>query len=406
MVSLAFSLSQADQVLEMLLRFVHVIIVITWIGASFYFVLLDNSLRSPERVHGKEGADDEVGGELWSVHGGGFYHTQRYRVAPGRLPTHLHFASPWPAYMTWVSGLALLVVLYYWNAGSYLIDREVADLGTGLAIGISLALLPATWVIYDLLCRGLQRRQLLLGALVFVLVSVAAYGVSNLFSARASYVQLGAMLGTVMSANVFFVILPAHRELVAAKRAGRPPDGAIAHRATQRSVHNTYLTLPVLFAMLGNHFPLAYGNAHGWAVLLAVMLVSAWVRHIFVVRQRGRTSPAMALVAAVAVVAIAIWITPDDGDAQAGDETDAPPAETLALGRQVFAAAGCASCHTLRAAGSTATVGPNLDEARPSLALVRERVTHGQGAMPSFRNELSRSQIEAVAAYVSSAAGG
>jgi uncharacterized membrane protein len=209
------------------------------------------------------------------------------------------------------------------------------------------------------------------------------------------------MIGTVMAANVFFVIIPAHWELIRAKQAGREPDPRPAIQAKQRSVHNNYFTLPVLLTMLAGHFPFAYGADHAWLVLLALMLIGAWARLFFNLRHGGRTHWWMPVAGALAFVAVAVAV--EQQDEPAG--VSATPA-SIARGKQVFASAGCAACHTLADAGATGTVGPNLDAAKPSASLVAERVRNGQGAMPSFAGQLSEEDIAAVAAYVSHAAAG
>ena len=216
--------------LNLLVRWLHVVAAIAWIGTSFYFVYLDLSLLPPKK---REDAEKGVGGEFWSVHGGGFYHVQKYRVAPEVLPEPLHWFK-WEAYTTWLSGFALFVVLYYANAETYLVDRRVADLATATAIAISVGLLALAWVAYDLLCRLLAKNDRLLGVAIFFVTVAAAYTTSNLFSGRAAYIQVGAMLGTMMAGNVLFNIIPAHRELVAAKEAGREPEPTPGIRAKQR----------------------------------------------------------------------------------------------------------------------------------------------------------------------------
>ena len=379
--------------LDLGLRMLHVIAAIAWIGTSFYFVLLDQSLRPPKRPEDSEAG---VGGELWEVHGGGFYHVQKYRVAPGELPEHLAWFK-WEAYTTWLSGFGLLVVLYYLDAHSTLIDPTVADLTSGEAITISVGLLVLAWVVYDLLCRAFGSRELLLAWCLIVLTALAAWGTSELFAARAAALQVGAMLGTIMAANVFFSIIPAHWELIRAKEAGREPDPAPALAAKQRSVHNNYLTLPVLLTMLAGHFSFVYTTGHAWLVLVALMLLGAGIRLFFNLRHAGRTHWWMPAVGAVAVVALAIAIKPDN---------ESPPAVSgVAAGRSVFLSAGCSGCHTLADAGATGRVGPNLDAAKPSAKLVRDRVENGLGVMPSFGAKLTATQIQAVAAYVAASAG-
>jgi uncharacterized membrane protein len=295
----------ANEWLDLLVRWLHVVAAIAWIGSSFYFIALDNHLRPP-----KDEADAErgVGGEAWEIHGGGFYQVQKYRVAPKTLPEPLYWFK-WEAYTTWLSGFALLIVLYYFNANTYLIDKSVADLRPWQAIAISVALLVAAWLVYDGLCRVIPN-DVALAAVLLVLVTLAAWGVSHLFSGRAEYIQIGAMLGTMMAGNVFFVIIPAHWELIRAKQAGREPSVAAGLRAKQRSVHNNYLTLPVVFTMISNHFPITYGHSYSWLILVALLVIGAWVRHFFNLRHTGRTAWWIPVTAALAIAAVAVAIRP------------------------------------------------------------------------------------------------
>jgi uncharacterized membrane protein len=381
---------------DLLVRWLHVIAGIAWIGASFYFILLDNHLEAPKRG---EDAEAGVGGELWEVHGGGFYHVQKYRVAPRTLPDHLAWFK-WEAYTTWLSGFALLCIVYFSNARAYLIDRSVADLSVWQAVVISIGFLIAGWVVYDLLCRVLGRFPRVLALALFGFIALSAYVAGQLFAPRAMFIIVGSMIGTMMVGNVFFVIIPGHWELIRAKQAGREPDPIHGIKGKLRSVHNNYLTLPVLLAMLSNHFPFVYGHEHAWLVLCAFVALGAYIRHFFNLRHRGRTAWSMPVVAALAVLGLAIWLAPPD-------ETSAPPASaaTITAGRQLFQTVGCSSCHTLRDAASTGNVGPNLDAAKPSRSLVLNRVTNGQGVMPAFGNKLSDAQIGELADYVSSRAG-
>jgi uncharacterized membrane protein len=302
---LAFDAYTTDW-LNLLLRWLHVVAGIVWIGSSFYFIALDNHLRPPKEA---QDAEAGVGGEAWEIHGGGFYNVQKYRVAPRALPETLHWFK-WEAYTTWLSGFGLMVVLYYLNADTYLIDKSVAALSTGEAVAISVGLLAAAWVVYDLLCRLLAPRPLVLAAVLLALVTLTAWGVGHLFSARAVYLQIGAMLGTMMVGNVFFVIIPAHWELVRAKEAGREPDAAANQRGKLRSVHNNYLTLPVVFTMLSNHFPFTYGHSYAWLILVVLLVIGVWIRHFFNLRHAGRTVWAIPVTAAIAIAALAILIRP------------------------------------------------------------------------------------------------
>jgi uncharacterized membrane protein len=324
----------ANEWLDFLARWLHVVAGIVWIGTSFYFIALDNHLETPGKAAG-----EGVGGEAWEVHGGGFYRVQKYRVAPPSLPERLLWFK-WEAYTTWLSGFALFIVLYYFNARTYLIDRSVADLSPASAIAISIGLLAAAWVVYDVLCR-LLRNELVLAAALLGLTTLAAWGCSRLFSGRAEYIQVGAMLGTMMVGNVLFVIIPAHWELVRAKEAGRVPDPAPGIRAKQRSVHNNYLTLPVLFAMLSNHFPSTYGHSYSWLVLVALMVTGAWIRHFFNLRHSGRTVWAIPVTAALAIAAVAVAIRPSDTGGSAAVATAVPFARVHAIVQE-----RCVPCHS------------------------------------------------------------
>jgi uncharacterized membrane protein len=295
--------------LDLAFRFLHVIAAIVWIGTSFYFVALDNHLRPAADERDRERG---VGGESWEIHGGGFYRIEKFRVTPPTIPEPLHWYK-WEAYTTWLSGFALFVALYYLQPRTYLIDRDVAAISPAVAIGTSIALLVAAWLVYDVLCRTVGKRsEAALAGCVLALVVGTAYGVSHLLAPRAAYLQVGAMLGTIMVANVFFVIIPAHRDLIRAKQAGREPDPAAGARGKQRSVHNNYLTLPVLFAMLSNHFAFTYTHEHSWLVLVCLMVIGASIRLFFNLRHQGRNVWAIPIAAAIALAGIAIWLRPPE----------------------------------------------------------------------------------------------
>jgi uncharacterized membrane protein len=289
---------------NLLFRWLHVIAAMAWIGASFYFIALDNHLEPPRDPRDSERG---VAGEAWEVHGGGFYRVEKFRVAPSRLPERLHWFK-WEAYTTWLSGFALIVVVYYAHASTYLVDRSVADLRPWEAIAISVAGLAVAWLVYDGLCRAFATDEAVLAFLVFLFVCASAYASWRLFAPRAAFLQVGAMIGTMMVGNVFFVIIPAHWKLVRAKEAAREPDPVWNARGKTRSVHNNYLTLPVVFAMLSNHFPFTYGNANGWIVLVALMAIGALTRHYFNLRLRGLNVWPILAVAAAGIVTIAIVI--------------------------------------------------------------------------------------------------
>ena len=325
----------AGEWLQLLIRWVHVITGIAWIGASFYFIWLDNSLTPPRRARD---ADEGIGGELWAIHGGGFYHVHKYRVAPAELPATLHWFK-WEAYSTWLSGFALLVVLYWWHADVYLVDRSVAAIAPWQAVALSAALLGGGWIVYDQLCRRLGlAHERLLGLLLVAFLTATAWGLSHAFSGRALYMQIGAMLGTLMAANVLFVIIPAQRRLVEAKERGQAPDPVHGLRGKQRSVHNNYFTLPVLLTMISNHYPMTFGHPHAWMVLVVLLLLAAYVRHFFNLRHRGRTAWLIPVTAAIGALALAVAIAPRSKVA----------AETVTLRDvQPIIAARCATCHAV-----------------------------------------------------------
>ena len=286
-------------------RWFHVIAGIAWIGSSFYFVWLDNHLEPP--LAGAEPADPNVAGELWAVHGGGFYRSRKYRIAPAVLPPTLHWFY-WEAYTTWLSGFGLLCLLYFLRAEAYLIDPSVAALTKPEAISIALAVLVASWLAYDGLCRSpLGRKPRALAITVAAVVAFEAWGVCHLFGGRGAYMVFGAALGTIMVANVLFIIIPGQRELVKAKKEGRIPDSGPGLRGKQRSVHNTYFTLPVLFVMISNHYAMTYGAHYNWLVLIAMSFAGACIRGWFVARHKpeGRRGLASALPAALGVLTLA-----------------------------------------------------------------------------------------------------
>jgi uncharacterized membrane protein len=321
--------------LDLLIRWLHVIAGIVWIGTSFYFVALDNHLGRPRE---QRDVDEGVGGESWEIHGGGFYRISKWTVAPRELPEPLHWFK-WEAYTTWLSGFALLVVLYYFDAETYLVDKSVRDIEPAAAVILSLLGLGLAWVLYDVACRVL-RIEALMAVFLFGLVMASAYGASEVFSGRAAYLQVGAMLGTIMAANVLFNIIPAHWDLIRAKEADEPPDPAPGLEAKRRSVHNNYLTLPVVFAMISNHFPFTYGHDQGWLVLVALVVIGAFVRHFFNLRHAGRNAWWIPVTASVAVVALAVAIRPDE---RGGG--DGPARAVTAEEAQAIVQQRCVPCH-------------------------------------------------------------
>lgn len=300
---------------NLLLRWVHVITAIAWIGASFYFVMLDNSLEKPQD---QESLDKGVGGEQWAVHGGGFYNMQKYALAPKKLPDHLHW-SYWESYSTWLTGFALFTMSYLWNASTYLIDKSKMDWQPGAAIGVALAFFVVFWMAYDAICQIFGQRKngdTIVGVLVALLVAAAAWLACHWFAGRAAFLLVGAMMATTMSGNVFFWIIPGQRKNVKALREGKPVDPIHGARGKQRSVHNTYFTLPVLFTMLSNHYSFTYTHKYNWIVLLLIMLGGAAIRQFFVVRHRFKLGNAgnplpYAMLGVVVLGLSIIWMRPE-----------------------------------------------------------------------------------------------
>jgi uncharacterized membrane protein len=332
---------------NLLLRWAHVIVAIAWIGSSFYFVFLDNSLLTPQDPALKAKGVD---GELWAVHGGGFYNPQKYMVAPKSLPEHLHWFF-WESYSTWLTGFALFVVMYLFNARNFLIDTRVYDWSPTSAVAAALAFLAVFWVVYDLICRWVGEREgkvggdAIVAALVLVYVVAASWAACQLFAGRAAFLMVGAMMATAMSANVFFWIIPGQRTVIAQMKAGQPVDAIHGQRAKQRSVHNTYFTLPVLIAMLSNHYGWLYQGPNNWLVLVLLMLAGALIRHSFVVRHKalaqGKRVPWEYAVGGCAVLlGLAIWLAPAPRPAASAAPASVSMAQVKAVIDQ-----RCALCH-------------------------------------------------------------
>ena len=325
--------------LNLALRWLHVIVAIAWIGESFYFVALDNSLKPPTDPNQRKRG---VFGELWHVHGGGFYNMQKYTVAPPEMPEDLHW-SKWPSYTTWMSGFGLFTVLYLLSPETYLIDKNVLDMGPVVAIFSALGFLMGGWIVYDSLCRLLVGKDKILGVCVATYVLIAIWLACHIFAGRAAYLITGAMMATIMSANVFFVIIPGQRKMVDKMLKGEEPNPIYGKRGKQRSVHNTYFTLPVVFAMLSNHYAMTYTHPFNWAILAIIMAAGAMIRQFFVMRHRGQVlwylpAGGVALMAAALVWMMPRPITPE---AQAANAPTVKVADIQPVLQQ-----RCVACHS------------------------------------------------------------
>ena len=367
--------------LNLLLRWLHVIVGIAWIGSSFYFVFLDSSLVKPTDPALKEKGVD---GELWAVHGGGFYNPQKYMVAPKQLPEHLHWFY-WESYWTWMSGFALFVVLYLFNAQTFLIDKNVFPWGSSAAaIASSLVYLVMGWVVYDGICRVFGQKKngdLIVGILVFVYVIIATFIACHLFAGRAAFLLTGAMLATAMSANVAMVIIPGQRKTVAAMKAGVAPDPIHPIRAKQRSVHNTYFTLPVLFAMLSNHYSMTYNAPFNWLVLTLIMLAGVLIRQFFVLKLKGKKEYRWFAAGAAILAGVAVWIAP-------------VPQPTVALAAvpkiaeiQLIVEQRCAMCHNAQ------VISKNIQLHTPELLVKNAQAMYQQAVVTRIMPMSNATQI-------------
>ncbi|MDJ1157063.1 urate hydroxylase PuuD [Chelatococcus sp. SYSU_G07232] len=388
--------------INLLLRWLHVITAIAWIGSSFYFVHLDASLRR------REGLPQGAGGEAWQIHGGGFYHMVKYLVAPARMPEDLTWFK-WESYATWISGFFLLCVLYYRGADLFMVDPAVMPLPRWGAVAISAGGLAAGWLAYDLLCRSpLGRNDNLLAAAGFVGLVAAAYGFTQVFSGRGAMLQMGALIGTMMTANVFLVIIPNQRKVVDALIAGREPDPMLGKKAKQRSMHNNYLTLPVLFLMISNHYPLAFGTRFNWLIVAVVLVIGASVRHFFNSRHAGKPTPWWTWGVAAAGVAAIVWLStlpPAASEKVASAET-AAPAEPVTFARvEEIVVSRCSMCHAQTPVWEglpTAPRGVRLDtpeEIRRHAGLIRVQSVLSHAMPPGNITEITAEERRALAAW-------
>ncbi len=360
--------------LNLALRWLHLITGIAWIGSSFYFVWLDNHLKPP--------ANGAASGELWSVHGGGFYHNQKYQVAPAQMPGELHWFK-WEAYFTWISGFSLLVLIYYFGAESFMLDKAKSSLAAPDAIALGLASLGASWAFYHLLCISpLGRNNRVVGAVWFIYLLLVAVLLDGLIADRAVYIHMGAIAGTAMAANVFVVIIPNQRKVVADLIAGRSPDPKLGQQAKQRSLHNNYMTLPVLFLMISSHYPMTYGAGRPWLVLALIALTGIAVRHSFNLRHKGQ-KPAW-IYATIAILALA---TITYVAAEKGSAAQMGPAPTAVSYAQVqpILQKHCMACHSAKPTDPAFT--------SPPLGLALETAVQASAAAAKIKAQAVDSEI-------------
>ena len=321
--------------LNLFFRWFHVIAGVAWIGASFYFVWLDNSLEEPPQWKKDKG----IGGDLWAIHGGGFYEVAKYKLGPEAMPTNLHWFK-WEAYTTWLTGMVMLWVVYYVGAESFLIDSSRMELTQGEAIAAGLGFITAGVAIYELMVRSpLRHNGKLFGVILFAILVFASWAANQIFSARGAYIHVGAIIGTIMAGNVFLGIMPAQRALVEAVQRGEAPDPKYGAFAKLRSTHNNYFTLPLIFIMISNHYPMTYSHEYGWLVLAAIGFISAFARHFFNLRHRGEFKPVILLIAALMLISLATVMAPKKIEAKAG-EAILTDAQAMVIVEQ-----RCSSCH-------------------------------------------------------------
>lgn len=324
--------------LNLVIRFAHLITGIAWIGASFYFVWLDNHLEKPPQWK----TDKGIGGDLWAIHGGGFYEVAKYKLAPEKMPTTLHWFK-WEAYTTWITGFLLLSLMFYVGAESYLIDKRVADLTQLQAIGLGIGSIVLGVGIYEALVRTkLRNHGIILGLILIVVATALSYGLTQIFSARGAYMHMGAIIGTIMAGNVFFGIMPSQRALVKAVEEGKAPDPAYGLNAKVRSTHNTYTTLPIIFIMISNHYPMTFNHHANWLVLIAIILITAAVRQYFVLRHFGKQKPLVLVGSVVATIALAFLIAPKTTELTAEQKQQTVTTEQV----QTIIEQRCSACHS------------------------------------------------------------
>jgi len=344
--------------MSLFIRWFHVIAGVAWIGASFYFIWLDNNLRTPPDWKKEKG----IKGDLWAIHGGGFYEVAKYSYGPETMPSTLHWFK-WEAYTTWISGFALLVLVYYFGASAYLIDPRVMDLNPATAIAYGLGFIFGGLVIYEIACRSpLGQKPKLFALFLVIYIMFACWLATTLFSGRGAFIHVGALIGTIMAGNVLLNIMPAQRKMVAAVTNKQEVDPAWGLGAKLRSVHNNYFTLPLLFIMISNHYPMTYQHEHSWIVLVCFIAISAWIRHFFNLKHIGVVKPSILISGAVMMAVLTLWISWPQ-EAKKTSLNASSEAATVALNpRQTrifdIVQTHCAGCHSDMPSDEIFTVAP------------------------------------------------
>lgn len=341
--------------MTLFVRWFHVITGVAWIGASFYFVWLDNNLRTPPDWKKDRG----IKGDLWAVHGGGFYEVAKYEYGPEKIPEHLHWFK-WEAYSTWLSGIFLLSLIYYAGASAYLIDPAVMPMSGTTAVLLGIGFIAGGLAIYELACRSPLGQSPVAFALFFVLLlSVATYLATQWFSGRGAYIHVGAFIGTIMAGNVFFKIMPSQRLMVAAVTNKGAIDPKWGEEAKLRSVHNNYLTLPLIFIMISNHYPVTYQHPQNWLVLIVISVIAAWIRHYFNLKHVGKNQPLILVSGAIAMMGLAFWVSwPAATPSSVAAQSQAPQAHVTQAQVTELVQKHCVTCHAENPTDDIFTIAP------------------------------------------------
>jgi len=337
---------------SLIFRWLHVITGIAWIGASFYFVWLDNSLQNPPKWK----ADKGIKGDLWSIHGGGIYEVAKYQLSPEEMPTTLHWFK-WEAYSTWLTGMVLLSIIYYLGADSYLIDKRIADITQFQAIAMGLGFIFGSWVLYELLCSSpLGKNSYVIAAILTLAAIGISYALAHLYSGRGAYIHFGAIIGTLMAGNVFRVIMPSQRALLAAIEKGESPDPKWGAKAKLHSTHNTYLTLPLIFIMISNHYPMTYAHEFNWIILLVIVAITALARQYFVLEHKKIHKPSILIISALATFTLAYVLAPNKP--ALSQQSDTQQTVNVTADAKTIIIERCATCHSANASDEVFTIAP------------------------------------------------